>query len=96
MCCPDVDAFPKHLVLGALDPAQRSARERTGFYPSPMVSAAFEQRARARFLIQKLDTLIVSFAPPAESPAVRITPSVRTPVNRIGRASCRERVWIPV
>lgn len=74
-CCPDVEAFPKHLVLGALDPAQRSARERTGFYPSPMVSAAFEQRARARFLVRKLDTLIVTFAPPVETPGIRITPS---------------------
>lgn len=75
VCCPDVEAFPKHLVLGAIDPAQRSARERTGFYPSPMVNAGFEQRARARFLIRKLDTLIVTFAPPLESPAIRVTPS---------------------
>src|SRR5262249_10853907 len=32
--CPDVGAFPKHLLLGDLtDPA----RSRTGFYPSPLV-----------------------------------------------------------
>jgi hypothetical protein len=75
VCCPDVDAFPKHLVLGALDPAQRTARGRTGFYPSPMVNSGFEQRARARFLVRKLDTLIVTFAPSLESPGIRITPS---------------------
>lgn len=75
VCCPDRTAFPKHLVLGALDPAQRTPRERTGFYPSPMVSAAFEQRARARFLLRKLDTLIVNFAPPLPAKEVRITPS---------------------
>jgi hypothetical protein len=75
VCCPDPAAFPKHLVLGALDPKQRSARERTGFYPSPMVSTAFEQRARARFLITKLDTLIATFAPPIPAAEVRITPS---------------------
>jgi len=75
VCCPDPAAFPKHLVLGALDPKQRSARERTGFYPSPMVSAAFEQRARARFLIAKLDTLITKFAPPVPAAELRITPS---------------------
>lgn len=74
VCCPDLEAFPKHLVLGALDPAQRSARERTGFYPSPMVSAVFEQREHARALARKLDTLIVSFAPLVPS-EVRITPS---------------------
>lgn len=85
VCCPDPAAFPKHLVLGALDPKQRSARERTGFYPSPMVSAAFEQRARARFLIQKLDTLIRTFAPPIPAAEVRITPSAfedRAPEER--------------
>ena len=77
VCCPDLDAFPKHLVLGALDPAQRSARERTGFYPSPMVSAAFEQRARARFLIRKIDALIGAFINgPVDLPAIRVTPSV--------------------
>jgi hypothetical protein len=78
VCCPDVDAFPKHLVLGSLDPAQRSAAERTGFYPSPMVSDRFEQRARARFLVRKIDTLIASFALPApasDPAAIRITPS---------------------
>ena len=74
VCCPDRAAFPKHLVLGALDPAQRSARERTGFYPSPMVSAAFEQRARARFLLAKLDALIANFTLPVTK-EVRITPS---------------------
>jgi hypothetical protein len=75
VCCPDRTAFPKHLVLGALDPAQRSPRERTGFYPSPMVSAAFEQRVRARFLLGKLDALIANFAPPVPAKEVRITPS---------------------
>lgn len=73
-CCPDRAAFPKHLVLGALDPAQASARERTGFYPSPAVSAAFEQRARARFLLGKLDILVANFALPVPK-EVRITPS---------------------
>lgn len=75
VCCPDLEAFPKHLVLGALDPAQRAASGRTGFYPSPMVSATFEQRARARFLLRKIDTLIISFAPARDAPAIRVTPS---------------------
>jgi len=75
VCCPDVDAFPKHLVLGALEPRLRSASGRTGFYPSPMVSATAGQRAHARFLIRKLDTLIGSFDLPAQAAEIRITPS---------------------
>ena len=74
-CCPDLNAFPKHLVLGALDPARRSARERTGFYPSPMVSAEYERRARALFLLRRLDALIAGFRFPAPARGVRITPS---------------------
>jgi hypothetical protein len=75
VCCPDVAAFPKHLVLGSLDPAQRSASGRTGFYPSPMVSEPFEQRAHARFLLRKLDALIGNFSQPAGPADLRITPS---------------------
>jgi hypothetical protein len=76
VCCPDVSAFPKHVVLGSLDPAQRSAGGRTGFYPSPMVSERFERRGHARFLVRKLDTLIATFAPPGGPTPIRITPSV--------------------
>src|SRR5262245_52267618 len=65
VCCPDVTAFPKHLVLGSLDPAQRAASGRTAFYPSPMVSEPFEQRAHARFLLRKLDALIGTYVQPA-------------------------------
>lgn len=86
VCCPDLDAFPKHLVLGALDPKLRSSRERTGFYPSPMVSAAFEQRARARFLIRKIDALIGAFTLPLEAPGIRVTPSVFEPRRHARRA----------
>jgi len=74
VCCPRVDAFPKHLVLGSLDPSLRAAAGRTGFHPSPMVSDRFEQRAHARFLIRKLDALINAFAEPAAGD-IRITPS---------------------
>ena len=74
VCCPALDAFPKHLLLGSLDPAQRAATGRTGFYPSPAVSDRFEQRAHARFLVRKIDALIADFAIPGPG-QVRITPS---------------------
>ncbi|HEY6865023.1 MAG TPA: hypothetical protein VI319_14085, partial [Burkholderiales bacterium] len=74
VCCPALDAFAKHLLLGSLDPAQRAAVGRTGFYPSPAVSDRFEQRAHARFLVRKIDALIADFAIPGPG-QVRITPS---------------------
>jgi hypothetical protein len=75
VCCPDLAAFPKHLMLGALDRGEASRRERTGFYPSPMVSEAFERRSRARFLINKLDILIANYIASPTAPEIRITPS---------------------
>lgn len=71
VCCPGVDAFPKHLLLGGLD---GGTDLRTGFYPSPLTSRTVDRQAHARFLAGKLDTLIRTFKPPAAG-AVRVTPS---------------------
>ncbi len=69
---PDVAAFPKHLLLGALAAPNQL---RTGLYPSPLDARARQQSARARFLARKLDTLIGSFQRPGDT-TVRITPSL--------------------
>ena len=74
VCCPGVAAFPKHLVLGALDPKLRGA-ERTLFYPSPATSATDDHRLRALFLVRKLDALIATFFVPRQPADIRITPS---------------------
>jgi hypothetical protein len=74
VCCPNVGAFPKHLVLGSIDPEQHAAVGRTAFYPSPVVSERFEQRGHARFLLRKLDALISTFAVPGGG-EIRVTPS---------------------
>jgi hypothetical protein len=74
VCCPDVNAFPKHLLLGRL---ARPGEHRTGFYPSPPVSGAADRLAHARFLALKLEALIELFDPPTGPRALRITPSRR-------------------
>ena len=74
-CCPDQDNFPKHLLLGnVVSDGSDPQPNRTGFYPSPMVSRTVEQLNHAAFLAQKLNALIQTFALPA-SAAIRITPS---------------------
>lgn len=74
-CCPDQDSFPKHLLLGnVVSDGSDPQPNRTGFYPSPMVSWTVEQLNHAAFLAQKVNALIQTFAVPA-STAVRITPS---------------------
>jgi len=68
---PDMAAFPKHLLLGALV-APRA--QRTGLYPSPLNASARQSAAYGRFLAWKLDALIRAFAMPTDV-ATRITPS---------------------
>ena len=68
---PDVEAFPKHLLLGLLG-SPRSLR--TGLYPAPLDATAREQSAHARFLAWKLHVLVNAFEPPADT-QLRVTPS---------------------
>lgn len=69
--CPDMLAFPKHLLLGSLSNPRAS---RTDLYPSPLTchhAAAFEH---ARFLAWKLHVLINTFAAPGAAQII-VTPS---------------------
>ncbi len=77
-CCPDINWFPKHLLLGNLVPGSDPDENRTSFYPSPAVSQTTESLNHAKFLVHKLDTLIQTFQIPAASTAapIRITPSL--------------------
>jgi hypothetical protein len=83
VCIPDLEAFPKHLLLGRVVPGSGS-EARTGFYPSPMIRRAVDRSGHAQFLARKLDTLIQSFRVPT-SADIRITPS------HWGDASLEER-----
>ncbi|HEU6456333.1 MAG TPA: hypothetical protein VN201_12800 [Roseateles sp.] len=84
--CPDLMAFPKHLLLGSLSAPQEL---RTSLYPSPLTSDSRIAREHVRFLVSKLHvmfntvTLPVAVVPmPVPVPApgspanpIRITPS---------------------
>lgn len=72
VCCPDVSAFPNHLLLGSVE----GGEPRTGFYPSPLAGCAAGDRDHARFLGWKLAALIDNFKLPGETDQpIRITPS---------------------
>ena len=79
-CCPDISAFPKHLLLGNIVTGAdqyENYENRTGYYPSPIVSRTEENLRHAKFLARKINTLIQSFKVPASTEkAVRITPSM--------------------
>ena len=78
VCAPPAGAFPKHLLLGDLAPGADPAANRTGFYPSPVVTrpAGDGALAEARFLARTLDALVAAFRPEtAANDPVRVTPS---------------------
>ncbi|BAY09888.1 hypothetical protein [Calothrix sp. NIES-2098] len=80
-CCPDLNSFPKHLLLGNLivDSGSNPEENRTPFYPSPAISQTAESLNHAKFLLRKLDTLIQNFQLPVVSDTpipIRITPSL--------------------
>ena len=75
-CCPDLAAFPKHLLLGDLA-GTHPDENRTGFHPSPLAGRTAGQLGHATFLVKKLDALIQDFKIPDSSrAAIRITPSL--------------------
>ena len=76
-CCPEVDGFPKHLLLGSLASGPGAGEHRFAFYPSAAVNrdAGLKQ---AVFLAAKIDALLDQFneSNPVASPGrVMITPS---------------------
>ncbi len=87
VCCPDPLSFPKHLLLGHLAPDADTNKNRTTFYPSPLVQDQSKQLKHAAFKLQKLDTLIRTFKIPGigTSP-LRITPSLFEDQNLETRA----------
>ncbi len=76
-CCPDLDGFPKHLMLGDLAPGGESQSNRLGFYPAAAINRG-ERVAEAGFLAAKIDRMIDSFNLPAvqtSAASIRVTPS---------------------
>ena len=76
VCCPPQTAFPKHVLLGAAGVIPLDAdANRTGCYPSPLAGVSRQTFDRARFMLRRIDTLIMGFTPiPAALPTT-ITPS---------------------
>lgn len=76
-CCPNIYAFPKHLMLGALNVTSTAKPTpfRHRFYASPAVSANREKLNNAINLFDRLNIMSGAFTPSA-SAGIKITPSV--------------------
>jgi hypothetical protein len=75
-CCPNIYAFPKHLMLGALNitPTAKPTPYRHKFYASPAISANKDKLNTAINLLDRLNIMSSGFTLPA-NPVVKITPS---------------------
>lgn len=75
VCCPKLDDFPKHLLLGNLNAPPDSTANRTGYYPSPASACTAGRLAHARFLARKIGALVDAFSLPSAGAPLRVTPS---------------------
>lgn len=73
-CCPDIHAFPKHLLLGSLDETNSPVKHfRHGFYKSPASTCGSGKLDACRSLVLRLIKIIDSFSEKTEE--IKITPS---------------------
>jgi hypothetical protein len=99
-CCPSVDLFPRHLMLGPLNAGQQSQAGiyRQGWLASPALSACAEKGRSVRLMFQRLVEMARSFTEAPQlaagmkkiidgiDPEIRITPSLRGGEPLAGRA----------
>ncbi|MEZ4817242.1 MAG: hypothetical protein R2776_04635 [Flavobacteriaceae bacterium] len=74
-CCPNIEAFPKHLLLGSLFPLQNQYPElRHQWYPSPTNTEYETYIKKAKSLVQRVAILLDNFFLGNEG-AIKVTPS---------------------
>ena len=85
VCCPNIHAFPKHLLLGELEPVETYLQYRHDFYPSPIMPHGKKRLEEIRSLILRMYYMLddYSFQPTASLP-IKITPS-KLPSKKLGQ-----------
>ena len=77
-CCPDIKAFPKHLLLGDLDEIGLSVKHhRHSFYKSPILNGGTGKIQQCRSLFLRILELINQFQTSVGT--IKITPSNKLP-----------------
>ncbi|MCB0581485.1 MAG: hypothetical protein KDD10_19510, partial [Phaeodactylibacter sp.] len=85
-CCPDPNAFSKHLLLGPLSPGNAAGgfSYRHRFYPSPIHTDGQQKLQLARSLFRRLERMIIDFEVPKVT-EIRITPGKNRPTRLASR-----------
>lgn len=77
-CCPDINAFPKHLMLGDLDEIGLAVKNhRHSFYKSPILNCGTSKIKQCSSLFQRMIELINQFQTLVGD--IKITPSNKLP-----------------
>ena len=75
VCCPDVDAFPKHLLLAELEPVESYLQCRHSFYPSPIIPHGKEKLEKIRALLLRFHFMVTEYGIPQSTTSIKVTPS---------------------
>lgn len=77
-CFPDINAFPKHLLLGNLDEVNVEPKQnRHKFYKSPALTCGISKLNHCRSLIERIFVMVDGYG--SKSGTVKITPSNKLP-----------------
>lgn len=75
-CCPPSGLFPRHLMVGVLDPTAYDAADyRHPFVRSPAVGDCADRSRQVRQLFRRLVTMLASFVEEPADRGIRATPS---------------------
>ncbi|WP_299899256.1 PKD domain-containing protein [uncultured Aquimarina sp.] len=76
VCCPNRNAFPKHLLLGELVPEESYLECRHSFYPSSIITDGKEKWLEIRNLILRMHYMLEEYRiTPSAFTAIKVTPS---------------------
>lgn len=75
-CCPPSGLFPRHLMVGVLDPTTFDPADyRHHFLPSPAVGECEDRTREVRQLFRRLVAMITDFTETPPDKGIRVTPS---------------------
>ncbi|WP_418604237.1 PKD domain-containing protein [Hwangdonia sp.] len=84
VCCPEISSFPKHVLLGELEPVEAYVQCRHKFYPSPIIPHGKEKFEKIRTLILRIHFMLNEYNIPSSSATIKVTPS-KKPSDELGK-----------
>ncbi len=75
-CCPERTAFPKHVLLGELEPTETYVQFRHDFYPAPIIPHGTEKLKKIKSLLLRFHLMVTEYdIPRSTASLIKVTPS---------------------